>query len=64
MFRARTNTLSLGWRGTHTNVPTNCPMCGREDEDLEHFILQCSKLQELRIDSIILQQPYPENTVY
>ena len=63
MFPARTNTLKLGWRKAHANESTKCPMCDEEEENLEHFILNCRGLQEIREISVMLQRPYSESTM-
>ncbi len=58
LFKARNNTLALGWRKRHRNEETNCPLCNCIDEDLEHFLLYCQKLQYIRNKTRLLQQPY------
>ena len=59
MERARSNTLKLSWREKEANDRI-CKMCNEENEELEHFLLECSKLQEIRNKSL-LQRPRVEN---
>ena len=47
MMRARSNTLELGWRERQEGEKT-CKLCRRETETLEHFILDCSVLEQTR----------------
>ena len=47
MYRARTNTLKLGWRNRFEGGNVTCGLCGGE-ETLEHFLLECSRLREFR----------------
>ncbi len=58
LLKARTNTLDLGWKKRHRNEETNCPLYNCIDEDLEHFLLYCQKLQYIRNKTRLLQQPY------
>ena len=48
MFRARSNTLKLGWRGRFVGDDVVCLVCGVEEETLEHFLLRCGGLAEVR----------------
>ena len=49
LFRARSNTLRLGWRGRFSNASVTCGLCGGEEEEtLKHFIVECRSLQETR----------------
>ena len=63
LFRARTNTLNLKWRQKFVKENTSCPMCGYSDENLEHFILDCTYLQNERNYSKILRRPYQEDVL-
>ena len=60
-FRARTNCLTLGDRKRHWGEETNCFMCREGREDLRHFILDCDRLEEIRIGIIGLQRPRLED---
>ena len=44
LFRCRTNCVSLAWK---TEENPSCPMCGEKDS-LQHFLLECLNLQEIR----------------
>ena len=35
------------------NFDTTCQLCGTEEEDLEHFIFKCKKLEEKRDKEIM-----------
>jgi len=59
-FEARSNTLKLRDRMRFVNESTECRLCGAENEDIEHFILDCVELGVLRRKSILLQQPYEQ----
>ena len=49
MFRARTNTLGLGWRKRFEREDSVHCLCDvGEEETLEHFIEQCERLKEIR----------------
>ncbi len=38
-----------------------CPVCGAEEENLEHFLLWCKGYEEERKNILKLQQPFQEN---
>ena len=61
LFQARTNTLPLNSRKKFTNEDIKCSLCNAEEETLEHFLLKCPILREVRNESIELQQPYMED---
>ena len=61
MFRYRTNTLNLNDRKRHKNEDTKCDLCGEENEDLEHFLLECTALSKERNEIIEIQRPRIEN---
>ena len=61
MFRYRTNTLNLNDRKRHKNEDTKCDLCGEENEDLEHFLLECTALNKERNEIIEIQRPRIEN---
>ena len=48
MFRARSNTLKLRKWYRHVGEGTECIICREGIEDLEHFLLKCQGLQQIR----------------
>lgn len=49
LFRARSNTLKLNWRQRFEGGDVECKLCdGGAEEDLEHFLIQCSALSAIR----------------
>ena len=60
-FQARTNSLPLHNRVKFLREDSICPVCGNENENLEHFILFCAGYREERKKILGLQQPYQEN---
>ena len=49
LFRARTNTLDLSWRGEFVGKRTDCRMCNKgEIETLSHFVIECDYLRDIR----------------
>ena len=62
LFQLRTNTLQLAWRNKYKQEETKCPLCSKEEEDVQHFLLYCPALQNIRNRfTTIAQQPYQEN---
>ena len=61
MVKARTNTLKLGWRNWETEMEKKCEICEIENEDLKHFLLECTFLEKLRCQFIELQRPRNED---
>jgi len=59
-LEARSNTLKLGDRKRFTGEETKCSLCGYEEENLKHFLLECPKLSVIRSEIKELQQPYEE----
>ena len=57
-FRTRVNCLFLGDRNRSNKA---CKLCGHEIEDLEHFLIHCTNLEEIRRKSTYLQRPLREN---
>ena len=55
-FRAKTNCLDLCDK--KRGESNDCKICGEEKEDLTHFLLNCKKLNHVRVCSIILQKPH------
>ena len=62
LFRARTNTLDLQGRKRINQEDTICPLCQKEEETLNHFILECEKLNSIRCVCLLLSKPLPEDT--
>ena len=60
-FRFKTNTLLLNDRKRHQNENTKCSLCGYNLEDLSHFLLECSCIEEERQKITYLQRPRIEN---
>ena len=53
--KARINALKLEeqiGRGKE-NYDKSCKLCGREDEDMVHFIVKCEKLEEARSKDLL-----------
>ena len=50
LFKARTNTLKLGWRNRFEKGNVDCKLCGAGEETLTHFLKECTGLQKLRHD--------------
>lgn len=48
MFRARSNTLRLRWRGRFVGEEVVCPVCGAAEETLRHFLLECEGTGQVR----------------
>ena len=61
MMKARSNTLKLNWREFGVESAKTCKLCCLEVETLQHFILDCNKLQEVRGRYVELQRPMMEN---
>ena len=59
LAKARTNSLQigevLGRRKDYkeANFDTTCQLCGKETEDLEHFLIKCEKLEEGRENELM-----------
>ena len=39
----------LGWRARFQNGDVSCVLCGADEETIEHFVLQCESLAEVRV---------------
>ena len=69
LFRARANALGLNDRQRHNNVrtegDTKCRLCEEKYENLEHFLINCKKLEEERNPRIMEKNKgnNDENTV-
>ena len=53
LFRARANRITLEIFNSHNGGDTTCKICGEGEEDLEHFIMKCSKLEGFRRRDLI-----------
>ena len=60
-MNARADTLKLRWREWMTDEGRNCALCGCAEETLEHFLLECERLQVVRCKYIELQRPLNED---
>jgi len=57
LFKARTNTLKLGWRASFEGKETDCKLCsGGKEETLEHFLMVCGRLMEVRREYKMLEK--------
>ena len=72
LFKCRSNTLKLNWRNRFTDGDTSCPMCGEPEETLQHFLMECIVLENVRIEynvnnvdikDLLLFSDINENTV-
>ena len=61
MMKARSNTLKLNWREFGTESAKICKLCSEGIETLEHFLIDCDRLQELRSRYLELQRPIVQN---
>ena len=58
MMQLRSNTLKLGWRGLDEDRNKFCRICiMNKIETIEHFLLECPKLQVVRNKMLSLQLP-------
>ena len=48
MFRARANSLKLGWRGRFVGEDVICGVYGSGEETLVHFLVECEGTREVR----------------
>ena len=53
LFGARANSLRLNYRRRHGGGDITCEICGEGQEDLEHFILKCRKLEGKRKSDLL-----------
>ena len=58
LFRARSNSLNLNDEQRHRKgtKDTSCKMCGAEYEDLIHFMIQCTELEEERNVQLMMKK--------
>ena len=57
MMRARSDTLQLKWRSWGNDEEKLCPLCQLQTETLEHFLIDCDSLQNIRNKYLELQRP-------
>ena len=57
MMKARSNTLRLRWREWGTNEEKQCQICRNGTENLEHFLVTCVSLENVRSKYIELMRP-------
>ena len=62
MYQARSGCLPVKERKRHWGEEGSCEVCGDGREDLEHFMLWCTGLQEKRNNIKEFQRPYTEET--
>ena len=55
LFRVRIYSLSLGWWESFWGGDVRCPMCGPDEETLEHFLEECEVLQGVRVRCGLLE---------
>ena len=48
LFQCRTNTLKLRWRQGFEGGAVDCLLCGAEEKNVKHFVVECCELQEIR----------------
>ena len=59
LFRARSNTLALNVEKRFRNENTECELCHRGEENLQHFLLECLTLEEKR-DQYLMRKCWRE----
>ena len=57
MMKARSNTLHLEWKSWGTDEEKIFKICNEDNEDMEHFLVKCSPLQQMRQQFLELQRP-------
>ena len=60
MLKARSNTLKLRWREWGLEEDKLCLLCRGGLETLEHFVLDCPELEDVRMRYVELQRPMVE----
>ena len=56
-MKARSDTLNLRWRTWGSDEEKMCLLCRNHVETLEHFLIDCDALQEIRNKKIEFQRP-------
>lgn len=49
LFKARSNTLKLGWRNKYEGGNIICKLCGDGEETMLHFLKMCKTLKDVRV---------------
>ena len=62
MMKARSDTLKLRWREWGVNEEKECLLCRGGIEDLQHFLLDCVKLENVRSKYLELMRPRREDS--
>jgi len=57
LFKARANCLKLGWKNCFQGGPVECKLCGAPEETLDHFIVECQRLQHIRLEYELETEP-------
>ena len=64
LFQARTNTLDLNTRNRFKKEDdekdTRCKLCGKENENLIHFLIECKEMEKVR-DKELMKKYQEEN---
>ena len=63
LFQARTNTLDLNTRNRfkkEDEKDTRCKLCGKENENLIHFLIECKEMEKVR-DKELMKKYQEEN---
>ena len=48
LFQCRTNTLKLRWMQGFEGGAVDCLLCGGEEENVRHFVMEYHELREIR----------------
>ena len=54
------NTLALNIDKRHRGESTRCELCYSEEEDLQHILLECRKLEEKRDQNLMMKHWSPD----
>ena len=57
------HSTTLNDRNRFKREDISCVMCGGENEDIVHFVVECCKLQDCRNKIVKLQLPQEENSL-
>ena len=61
LFEARTGTLKLNTLKRHNDEDATCKLYEHQNENLEHFLLDCDALDTTIRNMLAPQRPYNEN---
>jgi hypothetical protein len=65
LFRARSNSLKLGWRRKFEGKSVHCQLCqSGETETLKHFLVECCGLQLIRSQHLMHQHTIDEMLLF